>query len=155
MSSKVHMEVNVNWDYLEKATAKSLEEGMIKGGIDVLYRMASEAKGYAVFSGGKAYRVYRTGTLIHSLGVSFSRKENSRYGPKHTIDGRKAGSGGLPGARRGEAQLAFSTACGYGRWVHEGTSKTPGRPFMLNAVKKHGHLIREHVSREVKNALNT
>lgn len=99
----------------------------------------NRARTISVVSGGKVYVAWRTGELAYSIGGTISDYGKSSYTRVQTMGGESLSPGGIPGANKNGVQYAIVTSSGYGFWVHQGTSKTPGRPFVTEPFAEEGY----------------
>lgn len=130
----ITLRINVDFENVKNETYRAFDLALIDTGRKILGDAYDNARSLTVQRGGKTYVAWDTGNLAGRTGIAHSGFGESFYGPLYLMNGEIEGSQGLPGASVNSPQIAIASAAGYGRWVHEGTSKVPARPYALNAV---------------------
>jgi len=148
----ISLVINVDTEGVKKSTLEAFELGLIDAGRKMLGESFNKARNYTISANGKTYVAWRTGNLAQSLGIAVSPTGQAFYGPLHRMDGQVVGSQGIPGASKNGPQVAIASSSGYGRWVHEGTSKVPARPFVLETVLENSDSIGTSVSERMRQA---
>lgn len=114
---------------------RPIDSGWRRAGEVFLDTAFNIAKIITATANGRVYVAYRTGKLANSLGYTISSYSSGQYEHIRTKGGELKPPTGIPGANPNGIQFALVSTSGYGFWVHQGTSRFPGRPFVTDAFQ--------------------